>query len=350
MYYVNQDVLNLNRVFDQNSREGYLRVDLNENPGGLPVDFIKEVLADVDQEFISKYPETAEFQEFLAKYIGVQANEICLTNGSAEAIRHIIEAYTRPGGKIVSVAPSYAMYEVYAKMYGREHVPVTYADEFKVNIEDIISKITDDTDLVIILNPNNPIGDVYTYEEAARIIETAKQHEATVLIDEAYYYFYPNSFIDFAINNDHVFLTRTFSKLFSLAGCRLGYCVGRKDGIELVQKMCTPHNVNAFGIKFAQTIMQKEGMVDSLVKGQLEGKKYLVDTLVANGYHVNALEGNFIFIETKTDAGELTKKLKKHKVLVKHYTNPPYDTLIRVSTGTKDVMQRFLDVFLEQDK
>lgn len=350
MYYVNPDVKNLNRIFDQNSREGYLRVDLNENPAGLPKEFIKEVLATVDQEFISKYPETEEFQKKLAEFIGAKPEQICLTNGSAEAIRYVIEAFTRPGGKIVSVSPSYAMYEVYANMYGRVHVPVYYKDEFKIDINDILDNIKDDIDLLVILNPNNPIGDVYTHEEIERIIEKAKAHEVTVLLDEAYYYFYPNSVIDFALNNDHVFLTRTFSKLFSLAGCRLGYCVGRAEGIELVQKLCTPHNVNAFGIKFAQAIMEKEGMVDQLVKEQLEGKQYLVDTLIANGYNVNALEGNFIFIETKTDASELTKKLKEHKVLVKHYTNPPYDNLIRVSTGTKDVMQKFLEVLLEVDK
>lgn len=350
MYYVNPDVKNLNRIFDQNSREGYLRADLNENPVGLPEEFIKEVLSSVDQEMISKYPETEEFQKVLADFIGVEPNQICLTNGSAEAIRYVIEAFTRPGGKIVSVAPSYAMYEVYANMYGRVHVPVPYKDEFKVDVQDIIDAIDDDVDLVVVLNPNNPIGDVHTYEEVARIIEKAKQHEATVLLDEAYFYFYPNTVINFALENDHVFLVRTFSKLFSLAGCRLGYCVGKADGIELVQKLCTPHNVNAFGIKFAQAIIEKEGMIDQLVKEQLEGKQHLVDTLRAEGYNVNALEGNFVFIETKIDAGELTKKLKEKKVLVKHYKNEPYNKLIRVSTGTKDIMQKLIDILLETDK
>lgn len=349
MYYINEDVLKLNRIFDQNSREGYLRVDLNENPGGLPIEFIKKVLSEVDQEFISKYPETEEFQKYLAKFIGVKANQICLTNGSAEAIRHIFEAFSRPGGKIVSVAPSYAMYEVYCNMYGRHHVPVEYDDEFKISVDKIIEAIDDETDIVVILNPNNPIGDVYSKEDAERVIKAAQQHEATVLIDEAYYYFYPNSFIEFIEKYDHVFLTRTFSKLFSLAGCRLGYCVGKAEDIALVQKLCTPHNVNAFGIKFAYEIMKTDGMIDTMVKQQLEGKKYLVDTLKEHDYHVNALEGNFIFIETKTDAAELTKKLKENKVLVKHYANSPYSKYIRVSTGTKDIMQKFLNILFAVD-
>ena len=350
MYYINESVLKLNRIFDQNSREGYLRLDLNENPTGLPIDFIKNVLNDVDQEFISKYPETEEFQKKLADFINVNPNQICLTNGSAEAIRHIFEVYSRPNGKIVSVAPSYAMYEVYANMYGRKHVGVPYDDNFTISIDKIIEAIDDETDIVVIVNPNNPVGDVYTEEEAERIIKAAQAHEATVLIDEAYFYFYPNSFVSFVEKYDHVLLTRTFSKLFSLAGCRLGYCVGKAEDIALVQKMCTPHNVNAFGIKFAQTIMETEGMIDKLVAMQLEGKKYLVDTLREEGYNVNALEGNFVFIETKTNAAEVTKKLKENKVLVKHYANSSYDKYIRVSIGTKDVMDRFIKILTELDK
>lgn len=350
MYYINESVLKLNRIFDQNSREGYLRLDLNENPTGLPIDFIKNVLNDVDQEFISKYPETEEFQKKLADFINVNPNQICLTNGSAEAIRHIFEVYSRPNGKIVSVAPSYAMYEVYANMYGRKHVGVPYDDDFTISIDKIIEAIDDETDIVVIVNPNNPVGDVYTEEEAERIIKAAQAHEATVLIDEAYFYFYPNSFVSFVEKYDHVLLTRTFSKLFSLAGCRLGYCVGKAEDIALVQKMCTPHNVNAFGIKFAQTIMETEGMIDKLVEMQLEGKKYLVDTLREAGYTVNALEGNFVFIETKTNAAEVTKKLKENKVLVKHYANSSYDKYIRVSIGTKDVMDRFIKILTELDK
>ncbi|MDE6659244.1 MAG: histidinol-phosphate aminotransferase family protein [Eubacterium sp.] len=350
MYYINENTLNLNRIFDQNSREGYLRFDLNENPVGLPLDFIKKVLSDVDQEFIAKYPETEEFQQFLADFINVNPNQICLTNGSAEAIRHIFEVYSRPNGKIVSVAPSYAMYEVYANMYGRQHVGVPYDENFKISVDKIVDAIDDETDIVVILNPNNPVGDVYSYEDAEKIILAAQAHEATVLIDEAYFYFYPNTFMSFVDKYEHVILTRTFSKLFSLAGCRLGYCVGRPEDIALVQKMCTPHNVNAFGIKFAHTIMKTEGMLDELIKMQIEGKQHLVDTLRAEGYNVNALEGNFVFIETKTDAGEVTKKLKENKVLVKYYANSDYDKYIRVSTGTKEIMDEFIKNLLSVDK
>lgn len=352
MYYINENVKNLQRIFDQNSREGYLRLDLNENPIGLDEEFIKKVLSDVTPEFVSKYPETLEFTEKLGKFIGAKVNEICLTNGSAEAIRYAIEAFSRPGGKVVSVSPSYAMYEVYAKMYGRVHVPIYYNKNLSFNIENLLDAITVDTDLVILLNPNNPMGDVYTYEEMEKIIQKAKETETTVLIDEAYFYFYPNSFIKYALENDFVFLTRTFSKVFSLAGCRLGYIVGKPEGIALIQKLCTPHNVNAFAMKFAQSIMETDGMVEKLTKKQLAGKKYLVDSLIENGYEINAKEGNFIFIKPKTDASTLVDKMKKEKhILIKVYKNiGELGDCLRVSTGERKAMEQFVEALLELDK
>lgn len=351
MYFVNENIVNLHRVFDQNSRDGYLRMDLNENPGGLPESFIRKVLSRVSPDLISKYPEQMEFTKKIAQHIGAETNQICVTNGSAEAIRYVIEAYSRPNGKIVSVAPSYAMYEVYANMYGRLHVPVRYNDDLTFDVDKIIEAIKLDVDLVVILNPNNPVGDTYSYDEMDRIIVAAKENKVTVLIDEAYYYFYKNSFIKYALENEHVFLTRTFSKLCSLAGCRLGFVVGQADGIAIVQKLCTPHNVNAFGMLFAQAIIEEEGMIEDLIAKQLEGKTFLVKELVKRGYSVSSKEGNFVFIQPKTDADILVAKMKaEKKILIKSYSGLGIlGKCLRVSTGEKIIMKKFIDAMEELD-
>ena len=352
MYYLNEHLVRLNRVFDQNSRDNYIRMDLNENPGGLPDNFIHNVLATISPELISKYPEQLSFTQKLGKFIGAEVEQICLTNGSAEAIRYVIEAYSRPGGKIVSVTPSYAMYEVYAEMYGRQHIPVCYNEDLTFDVNSIIDKIKPDVDLLIVLNPNNPVGDVYTTEEMDRIIAAAKANEVTVLIDEAYHYFYPHSFIKYALNNEYVFVTRTFSKLFSLAGCRLGYIVGQAKEIAYIQKLFTPHNINAFSMRFAECIIEEPGMVDALIAKQCEGKQFLINELQKRNYEVNAKEGNFIFIKPKTDADELVVKMKiKKRILIKSYNGiGVLGKCLRVSTGEKEIMQKFLSAMDELDK
>ena len=90
MYFINPNIENLYRIFDQNERKDYLRLDLNENPGGLPAVFIRSVLADITPQFVAQYPETMHFTEILAKHLGININQLCLVNGSAEGIRYII--------------------------------------------------------------------------------------------------------------------------------------------------------------------------------------------------------------------------------------------------------------------
>ncbi|MCI8465198.1 MAG: histidinol-phosphate aminotransferase family protein [Lachnospiraceae bacterium] len=349
MYYLNKEIETLDRIFDQNKRAGYLRLDLNENPGGLPQEFISEVLKDVTPEFVSQYPETLEFTETLAKFLGTDIEHICLVNGSSEGIRNIIEAFTSPGGKIVGVTPSYAMFEVYAKMYGRTFLPVSYTENLEMPVERIIENLTPEVELLILVNPNNPMGNVYSEEEFAAIIQAAKEQEITVLVDEAYVYFYPNTFIDYALTREHIFVTRTFSKLFSLAGCRLGYVTGWPEGIKMVQKLCTPHNVNAFAMKFVKAILETDGMLDDLIRRQREGKEYLAASLAEHGYQFNAKEGNFIFIRPKTDAGILVQRMKSEKkILIKTYKGiGELGTCLRVTTGETCHMKQFLDALYE---
>lgn len=351
MYYKNENLIDLKRVFDQNSRNGFIRMDLNENPGNLPEDFIRKTLSNISPEIISKYPDQLEFTKILAQHINADVNQICLTNGSAEAVRYVIEAYSSPGGKIVSVAPSYAMYEVYAQMYGRHHVPVRYNDDLTLDFKNIIDAIKLDVDLLIILNPNNPIGDVHSFDQMEEVIATSKDYGVSVLIDEAYHYFYPYTFIKYALENDFVFLTRTFSKVFSLAGCRLGYVVGKSAGIELIQKLCTPHNINAFGMIFAKSILEDRCMLTELISKQLEGKRFLVDELTKRGYRVSAKEGNYVFFRPNTNANTLVMRLKYEKnILVKSYDGiGVLGTCLRVTTGEKHIMQIFLDALQELD-
>lgn len=352
MYYVNPILKNLVRIFDQNERKDYLRLDLNENPGGLPQEFINKVLSDITPQFVAQYPETLHFTQTLAKFLGTDISHLCLVNGSAEGIRYIIQAFTSENGRIVGVVPSYFMFQVYSEMYGRNFVKVPYNEDLTMSIDNIVKELTDDTQLLILLNPNNPMGNVYTEEEFRTILDVARQKNIVVLIDEAYHYFYPNTFIKYALKGEHVFVTRTFSKLFSLAGCRLGYVAGWPEGIKLVQKLCTPHNTNAFAMKFAEAIIESPVVLDTLISKFNEGRKYLIENLDSNGYKHKGEAGNFIFIKTKTDADIIVQRMKaEKKILIKSYPNVgDFGTCLRVSIGEKKYMHQFLDALLELDR
>lgn len=352
MYYLNNKISKLERIFDQNERKGYLRLDLNENPGGLPQEFINNVLDSITPQFVAQYPETLHFTEVLADFLGTDIQHLCLVNGSAEGIRYIIQAFTSEDGRIVGVVPSYFMFQVYSEMYGRNFVKVPYNDNLTMDVNNIIHEMTDDTQLLILLNPNNPMGNVYSDEEFCLILKTAKKKQITILIDEAYHYFYPKTFIQYALNEDHVFVTRTFSKLFSMAGCRLGYVAGWPEGVKMVQKLCTPHNTNAFAMKFAEEIITHPQVLQSLIDEFNEGRNYLIDTLDAHGYQHKGEAGNFIFIKTQSDAPTIVKRMKEErKILIKSYPNVgEFGTCLRVSIGEKKYMEQFCAALFELDK
>lgn len=352
MYYENKLIRDVERVFYQDNRDRFLRLDLNENPGGLPEDFISETLSEVTPNLVSQYPEMLEFTQALAEFLGCETDNICVVNGSSEGVRFVIEAFTSPSGRIVGVTPSYAMYQVYAEMYGREFVGVPYEEDLSMPVENILTCITPETQLAILLNPNNPMGNVYSNEEVERVVQRCRECEVTLLIDEAYIYFYPNELLHYALEEEHIFVTRTFSKLFSLAGLRLGYVVGRPEGIKMLNKLCTPHNVNAVAMLFARKMLTTPGMIDELVQGQLAGKAFLVEELEKHGYEVNAKEGNFIFIKAKTDPDILVQRMQdEKKILIKTYDGVgELGKCLRVTTAEEEFMRVFLDALLELDR
>ena len=352
MYYENPSIVSLHRIFDQNERKDFLRLDLNENPGGLPLDFIKRTLSDVTPQFVAQYPETLHFSEVLANYLGTDISRICLVNGSAEGIRYIIQAFTSEHGRIVGVVPSYFMFQVYAEMYNRDFVGVSYNEDLSMSIDSILREMTEETQLLILLNPNNPMGNVYTDDEFRTILDEAKKKNITILIDEAYHYFYPKTFVKYALNNEHIFVTRTFSKLFSMAGARLGYVLGWPEGIKLVQKMCTPHNTNAFAMKIAEAVLTTPGLIDELITKYQEGRKYLISSLDEHGYLHKGEAGNFLFIKPHTEATRIVQEMKSQKkILIKSYDNVgAFGTCLRVSIGERQYMEMFTSALYEIDK
>ena len=352
MYFLNENLINLVRIFDQNERKQFLRLDLNENPGGLPSSIIQKVLNKLSSGDISQYPETSHFSKILAEYLKTDTDHVCLVNGSAEGIRYIIQAFTSEKGKIVGVTPSYFMFQVYSQMYGRDFIPIPYNQDLTMDIDKIISSLSSDTQMLILLNPNNPVGNVYTEAEFEILLKECKEKKITLLIDEAYYYFYPKSFINYALTERRVLVTRTFSKLFSMAGCRLGYVVGHPDDIKFVQKLCTPHNTNILALKLAEELLTSPETIRDLVERYKDGRDYLEKELKKNGYCYHGEAGNFIFVKPKNNSCLIVEKMKSEKgILIKDYKNVgSLGDCLRVTIGEKKFMQIFIEALLDLDR
>ena len=351
MYYVDEHIKNTNRVFPQQGRYDYLRYDMNENPEGLPKKFVDSVLKEITPEFLSIYPEPDRFLNKYAAYIGASYENVVAVNGSDMGIRYLLETFGEKGKDVVTVAPSFEMYWVNCSILGLRHVPVAYESDMTISIDKILDAITENTRIVVLLNPNNPIGNVYTEDELEKVIEKTKKVGAIVIIDEAYHYFYPNTFLKYALNEENVVLLRTFSKLFSIAACRLGVVISNPRIIHYVKNAKLTFDANAIALLFAERILDHPEMIEQLIETEKEGKAYTLAELTKHGYETRDCRGNFIFVTPKHQATEVAQKLEtEKKILVKSYGNEMLKKYLRISVGSKDAMERFLTAFFEIDE
>lgn len=336
----------LYRVEAPQGRGSYLRLDMNENPEGLPEEFTKAVLETITPSLIAMYPETGTLCRLLADDLGVQAEQIMLTNGSDEALKLIFEVFGCAGKTLVSVSPTFAMYSVYGKMRGMLPAEIPYREDFSVSIQDIIQKIDENTAIVSLLNPNNPIGTVYSVEEVQAIIQRAEHMNSVVIIDEAYHYFYEKSFIELCKKSKNVILLRTFSKLCSIAGLRIGYAVSSPELIRLLFNAKPTYNVNCVALRFAEEIIQRPDLIQQLIATEKAGREYVISWLKEKGIPYYAENGNYVFINCGSNMAKMVQRLKEEGVLVKYYEGHPLlGEYIRISTGSKKIMQIFLDKF-----
>ena len=348
--FVDPNIASTERAFPMQGRYAYLRYDMNENPEGLPKEFVDSVLAEITPEFLSIYPEPDAFLNKYADYMGVSRENVVATNGTDTAIRYLLQTFCGKGHEVITVSPSFEMYWVNCNILGLKHVPVTYNDDLTINVDRIIDAITPATDIVVLLNPNNPVGNVYTDEEATAIIDAAERNHTLVIVDEAYQYFYDHSFLDIARGRKNVAILRTFSKLFSIASLRLGVIISSPEVIHYVENAKLTFDANALALKFGERIMDNKWLIKDLMAKQQGGKDYTLSTLAGAGYEVRDCRGNFIFVRTKRNAAQVARELQdEKKVLVKYWSSGMLAPYLRVSTGSVEAMRKFVEPFLEVD-
>lgn len=349
-YFVNSNIKNTIRVFPKQGRIEFHRYDANENPEGLPKEFVDSVLKELTSEYLAMYPEPERFIGKYADYMGVAKENVYCTNGSDHGIRVLLEIFGEPDKEVVTVSPTFEIYWVCCSLLGLKHKPVQYNTDFTINISSILHAITTDTRVVVLLNPNSPIGNLYTDEEVQLVVDKAKQSGAIVILDEAYHYFHDKTFLHFAMENDNVVLLRTFSKLMSIAGLRVGMVVGHKDLIHFVRNSRLAYETNSVGLLFAERILEHPDMIEKLIEQEKEGKAYFVSELEKQGYWFMDCHGNYVLVKPKHDAHEVAKRLEmEKKTLVHPYGNEMLKDMLRVTIGSKKAMQFFVKVFLEVD-
>ncbi len=310
----------VNRIFDYTDKSEYdFILNQSERSQPIPQSYYTKFLRSLKQEDFAYYPNTKNFKEKICEFYNVNTENLFLSDGSDVGIKSIFETFTTCGN-IVTSEPSFPMYGVYASLYNCPYRGINYdVDLLEFSIDNMLSFVDDETQLIILANPNSPIGDYKTFEEIKPLLDTGKM----VLIDEAYIEFSgKESMIQYIDEYPNLIITRTFSKGFGAAGCRVGMTFAHKDTIEPLSKFRQMYEITGVSLKYCEFLLNNHHLVDTYIQEVVEEKKKVVSML--KHYEVIDSDCNWIHFNNQDDNKKTKQILDKHKVLVKYCKVHPY--------------------------
>lgn len=331
-----------------NKRKGYLRLDMNEGVPGLPDNFLRRVITKVSADLVAMYPEYDSLTKKIAKYNQLNPENICLANGSDAAIKYIFDAYVSVRDRVLLTSPAFAMYPVYCEMFNARPIIIEYKEDLSFPFDDFISVISHKIKLAVIVNPNNPTGSVLKEEKLLKIIKKTANNDVLLIVDEAYFYFYPHSVIRYIRKYKNLIVLRTFSKLLGIASLRLGYAVACPAIIENLRKVKPTFDVNGLAALFAEEILDNSAIIKEMIKKTGEGKKYLIEKLGKEDIEYKMGYTNSVLIKCYNRVDEIIGRLKKKHILVSgNFKQDFLSDYIRISMGDKKNMQKFWRCFID---
>ncbi len=321
-----------------------IKLDAMESPFPLSEELIRQYLAYLADSELNRYPNpnATELQQTLRELMGIPEEfGILLGNGSDELIQLLALACDE-GDTILSVTPSFVMYEMIAKFTRLNYQSVDLNDNFELDLDAMLSAVEiHQPKLIFIAYPNNPTGNTFDRTAIEKIITAS---DALVVLDEAYYAYADDSFLQDFKKYPNLVLLRTVSKI-GFAGLRLGLLIGAQDTVVQLDKLRLPYNINTLTQVSANFLLQKKDTIEKNAKIILAQRdKLLIALSNINGLQVYPSQANFILFKAP-NANELFEALKRESVLVKNLSSTPkLSDCLRVTVGDSEQNQQFINI------
>jgi histidinol-phosphate aminotransferase len=268
--------------------------------------------------------------------------------GSGEILSICASSFLAPGKTLITAVPTFESIGRCAKAMGAQAVEIPLDKNYAHDLPAMLARADASTGLVYICNPNNPTASLTPRNDLEAFIRKLPP-TTMVLLDEAYHHFVPatpdyTSFIDKPMNDDRVIVARTFSKVFGLAGIRVGYAVGAPDKIKALAARRLPEGLNAVGARAALVAYDDVEYVEMSEKRNAADRQEFFDQAQARKIQVIPSSANFAMLETNRPAVEVIDHFKKNSVMIARLF-PSMSTHVRVSFGTPPEMTEFWRVW-----
>jgi len=321
----------------------------NENPVGPSPRAIEAIKAALPE--LNRYPDGASYAlvRKIAEHHGVAPERVFAASGSVEVINLLAFLFLRPGLNSVYSEHSFAIYPLATAAAGGEHKIAKTSDGFAHDLEAMAAAIDANTRIVFLGNPNNPTGTIYRRAEWQRFLQRVPEH-VVIVADEAYFEFvrdgqYPDSLQDH--DDQRLIITlRTFSKIFGLAGIRVGYAVARPDIIQMLHNVRQPFNVTSLAQVAAVAGMDDVAHLARTLRVNAEGMDYLETEFRRLGLSFVPSHANFILVEVG-DGRAVYDGLLRKGVIVRPMNGYGYPHHVRISVGLPEENRRLIAALSE---
>lgn len=329
----------------------YIKLNTNESP--FPPSQKAQELATAAAQKLNLYPDPdcRELNELLAKRLGVDKNEVLLTNGSDEILNFAFMAFCDDEHPAAFADITYGFYSVFAQVNNLPYEIIPLNSDFTIDVNSYkgINKT------IFIANPNAPTGIALSVAEIEEILVANPNN--VVVIDEAYVDFGNESCVSLIHKYDNLLVTQTFSKSRSMAGARLGFGVGSKElirDLNTIKYSTNPYNINRMTMACGMGVLSDEEYTQRNCKEIIKNREYVTSELKAIGFELTNSTTNFVFAKHKDISGEkLYTELRKKGILVRHFTKKEIENYNRITIGTKEQMValiRAIKDILEEEK
>lgn len=323
--------------------QSLVRLASNENPLGPSPRALKALMA--TGSALGRYPDDEgwELREALAQRLRIPVEWVEVGAGSSALLKLLAEAYLDPGDSVAYPWPTFPLYAVFARMRGAREVTVPLDEGGRPQLRRLL-EAGNDARLVILCNPNNPTGTYVPEPELRGFLERVPEG-ALVILDEAYGEFARDAATDYPdgvrwVREGHrVAVLRTFSKVYGLAGLRVGYLVGPPEVLEAVRRVREPFQVSAAAQTAARAALEDEEHVARTLAVVAAGRRFLEELALDLGLRFYPSVANFVWLDVGVPARRVSEALLQQGVLVR--PGPGEATWIRVTVGTPEELERF---------
>ena len=326
-----------------------LILNSNENPYG-PSPKALEALGKAGL-IANRYPDALEDEmcSAIAKHHRVAPDQVVLGCGSSEILQMADEAFAGPGRRVVAAEPTFEAVLLYAKALRAEAVKVPLSADFRHDLSKMGAAAAEGVGLVYVCNPNNPTGTIVTGDELSAFVESVPPG-VTVLVDEAYHHFVEapgyRTAVDLIGRHPNVVVARTFSKIYGMAGLRLGYAVGSAERIGAMVKFASFSNANAAVLAAALASLPDADHVARMRKALNDARRWLSGEMARQGRRTIPSEANFLMIDVGGDVAPVIGAFRSRSILVGRKF-PSLPNWLRITVGKPDEMQAFAAALAE---